>query len=466
MMMTLQQALVWIRTFQPQARLVGCATTPLLRVHTDSRTLQAGDLFVALKGERMDAHDFLPQVKAQGTATAVLAHGGLEALGLAGIEVPDTTVALGALAAGWRSQFQLPLIAVTGSNGKTTVTQMIASILSAQAGDAALATQGNFNNAIGVPLTLFRMTAAHRLGVVELGMNHPGEITELARVTQPTVALVNNAQREHQEFMHTVQAVAEENASVFAHLPADGTAVLPADDAFTPLWRELAGTRKVVSFGGAAADVTALSANWAHSAWQVQVQTPQGNFDCALHIAGRHNVRNALAATACALAAGVPLAAIAQGLSAFLPVKGRSRSTSVVCAGRRVDVVDDTYNANPDSVQAAIAVLAELPAPRLLVLGDMGEVGDQGPAFHAEAGACAQQAGIESFLALGPQMKQAVAAFGDGAAHFDDMAALIAAVQARMGQTGSVLVKGSRSMKMEQVVQALESTCKEGATCC
>ena len=465
-MMTLQQAWQWIQAFQPQARLVGDGATPLLRVHTDSRSLQAGDLFVALQGERMDAHDFLPQVRAQGLAAAAIAHGGLEALGLPGIEVPDTTQALGALAAGWRSMFGLPLIAVTGSNGKTTVTQMIASILKAQAGDAAFATQGNFNNAIGVPLTLFRLSAAHQLGVVELGMNHPGEIAELARIAQPTVALVNNAQREHQEFMHTVQAVAEENGSVLAYLPADGVAVFPSDEAFTPLWRSLAGQRPVLTFGGEDADVRSLQATWADSAWQVQVQTPQGRFDCALHIAGRHNVRNALAAAACALAAGVPLAAIAQGLSAFQPVKGRSRSTAVVCAGRRVDVVDDTYNANPDSVQAAIAVLAELPAPRLLVLGDMGEVGDQGPAFHTEVGASARQAGIETFLALGPQMQHAVAAFGQGATHFEDMAALVAAVQARMGQTGSVLVKGSRSMKMEHVVQALESACGEGAACC
>lgn len=465
-MMTLQQAWQWIQAFQPQARLVGDGATPLLRVHTDSRSLQAGDLFVALQGERMDAHDFLPQVRAQGLAAAAIAHDGLEALGLPGIEVPDTTQALGALAAGWRSMFGLPLIAVTGSNGKTTVTQMIASILKAQAGDAAFATQGNFNNAIGVPLTLFRLSAAHQLGVVELGMNHPGEIAELARIAQPTVALVNNAQREHQEFMHTVQAVAEENGSVLAYLPADGVAVFPSDEAFTPLWRSLAGQRPVLTFGGEDADVRSLQATWADSAWQVQVQTPQGRFDCALHIAGRHNVRNALAAAACALAAGVPLAAIAQGLSAFQPVKGRSRSTAVVCAGRRVDVVDDTYNANPDSVQAAIAVLAELPAPRLLVLGDMGEVGDQGPAFHTEVGASARQAGIETFLALGPQMQHAVAAFGQGATHFEEMAALVAAVQARMGQTGSVLVKGSRSMKMEHVVQALESACGEGAACC
>lgn len=465
-MMTLQQALAWISDFQPQARLVGDPHTPLLRVHTDSRTLQAGDLFVALQGERMDAHDFLPQVQVQGLASAVIAHGGLENLGLTGIEVPDTTGALAALAAGWREQFGLPVIAVTGSNGKTTVTQMVASILRTHAGDAALATQGNFNNAIGVPLTLFRMTQQHRMAVVELGMNHPGEIADLACIAQPTVALVNNAQREHQEFMHTVQAVAEENGSVLSYLPIDGTAVFPADEEFTPLWRKLAVGRKVLTFGDGGADVSAVATQWANSAWQVQVQTPQGTFDCALHIAGRHNVRNALAATACALAAGVPLASIAQGLSAFEPVKGRSRSTSVLCAGRRIDVVDDTYNANPDSMQAAIAVLAELPSPRVLVLGDMGEVGDQGPAFHTEVGASAKQAGIETVLAIGSQMQQAVAAFGPGAVHFEEMTALIAALQGQMAETGSVLVKGSRSMKMEQVVHALEKACSEGAACC
>ncbi|MGN1057239.1 MAG: UDP-N-acetylmuramoyl-tripeptide--D-alanyl-D-alanine ligase [Comamonas sp.] len=465
-MMTLQQAWMWIRAFQPQARLVGDGATPVLRVHTDSRSVQAGDLFVALQGERMDAHSFLPQVQREGLAAAAIAREGLEALGLPGIEVPDTTVALGALAAGWRSMFGLPLIAVTGSNGKTTVTQMIASILRAHAGDAAFATQGNFNNAIGVPLTLFRLSAAHHIGVVELGMNHPGEIADLARIAQPTVALVNNAQREHQEFMHTVEAVARENGSVLGFLPEDGVAVFPADDAFTPVWRELAGKRRVLSFGAQGADVQALSAHWQDSAWQVHIQTPQGQLECRLHIAGRHNVRNALAATACALAAGVPLAAIAQGLSAFEPVKGRSRSTAVVCGARQVDVVDDTYNANPDSMQAAIAVLAELPAPRLMVMGDMAEVGNNGPAFHAEVGASARAAGIETLFALGAQSSHAVEAFGAGATHFDSMQALIEAVQGRMAQTGSVLVKGSRSMKMEHVVQALERACGEGAACC
>lgn len=468
-MMTLQQALVWIQRSQPTARLVGDGATPLQRVCTDTRQLQAGDLFVALLGERMDANDFLPQARAAG-AVAAVAHRGLEAAGLAGIEVADSTLALGDIAAGWRAQFDLPLVAITGSNGKTTVTQMVASILRAAAGEAAFATQGNFNNAIGVPLTLLRLNASYRVGVVELGMNHPGEIAGLARITQPTVALVNNAQREHQEFMHTVKAVAEENGSVFAFLPPDGTAVFPADEEFTPLWRALAGARPVLTFGGdsadSGADVRAVDAQWQGGAWQVQLQTPAGAVACQLHIAGRHNVRNAQAAAACALAAGVPLQAIGVGLTAFRPVKGRSRSAALQVHGRSVALVDDTYNANPDSMQAAIAVLAELPAPRVLVLGDMGEVGTQGPEFHAEIGAAAQAAGIEHVLAYGALMQYAVQACGNTGRHFSDKAALNEAVLALLPQAGSVLVKGSRSMKMEEVVQALESAQEGGAACC
>jgi len=448
-MMTLAQAHALLRVRVPQARLAGDGATPLVRVHTDTRSLQAGDLFVALKGERFDANAFLADARAAGAAAA-MAHGGLEAAGLPGIEVPDTLAALGALAAGWRTQFGLPLIGVTGSNGKTTVTQMTASILRAWRGDAAFATQGNFNNDIGVPLTLLRLTAAHRAAVIEMGMNHPGEIATLAAMVRPTVALVNNAQREHLEFMHTVDAVARENGSVFASLPDDGVAVFPAGDVYEGLWRSMAQGRRVLTFGGGG-DVACTRAAWAQGAWVITLATPLGEVDTRLHIAGRHNVANAQAAAACALAAGAPLAAIARGLNDFTPVKGRSRAIEVRVANHAVTVVDDTYNANPDSMRAAIDVLAELPGPRLLVLGDMGEVGDQGPQFHAEAGAHARQCGIEQVFALG-----ALSAHVAGARHFDDMAALIAAVRAALPGVGSVLVKGSRFMKMEQVVQAIE----------
>ena len=462
--MNLAEAFALISERVPSARLIGDGSVAFARVHSDTRTLAAGDLFVALKGERFDANEFLVQAREAG-AVAAIAHGGLQEAGLSGIQVPDSLRAMGALAAGWRKQWHGPLIGVTGSNGKTTVTQMIASILRAWKGDAAFATQGNLNNDIGVPLTLMRLAAKHDAAVIEMGMNHPGEIAYLADIARPTVALVNNAQREHLEFMQTVEAVARENGSVFASLPRDGVAVFPAEDEYTALWRELAGSRRVLTFAESAGDVQCAKAEWRGAGWQVQIHTPQGAFDTELHIAGRHNVTNALAATACAVAAGVPVFAIAEGLAQFEPVKGRSRAVVLPFgAERSITLVDDSYNANPDSVRAAIDVLAALPKPQLLVLGDMGEVGDQGPQFHAEAGAYARERGIDRVFALGAASIHAASACGSAAQHFEDMASLLGAVQASVPQVGSVLVKGSRFMKMEQVVQALQAQSAEDAT--
>ena len=449
-MMNLQQAASWMNS----AELVGNGAIDIKRVHTDTRSLQAGDLFVALKGDNFDAHDFLAQAKAQGAVAAMAEHGLAEA-GVPGLRVKDSKIALGQLAAGWRNQFDLPLIAVTGSNGKTTVTQMIASILHAFQQHKAFATQGNLNNDIGVPLTLLRLTAQHTMGVVELGMNHPGEIAGLAQITKPTVALVNNAQREHLEFMETVDAVAQENGAVIDALGPQGVADFPADDDHTSVWTKKAGTRSTLTFAMSGdADVTA-SAKWTNSSWQVAATTPQGELVFSLNIAGQHNVKNALAATACALAAGVPLEFIAQGLSNFEPVKGRSCAVELSVKGHRFTLVDDTYNANPDSVRAAIDVLAALPGPRLLVMGDMGEVGDQGPRFHEEAGLYAAKQGIEKFYTLGVQSAFASGSFGHGE-HFDDVEALKNAVTALLPAVSSVLVKGSRFMKMERVVRSLQ----------
>jgi UDP-N-acetylmuramoyl-tripeptide--D-alanyl-D-alanine ligase len=449
-MFTLAQALQWI----PGGKLVGDGAQWVERVHSDTRTLRPGDLFVALKGERFDANDFLAEAQGKG-AVAAIAHRGKLPTGFSGIEVDDTKLALGSLAAAWRAQFKLPLIAVTGSNGKTTVTQMIASVLRAWQPQAMLATQGNFNNDIGLPLTLLRLRAEHRIAVLELGMNHSGEIAYLAGVARPTVAMVNNAQREHQEFMATVEAVARENGSVLAALGPTGVAVFPEDEEFTPLWKELAGSRACMTFGTRRADIVLAGAEWQGGHWQVSVRTPAGPVDYRLHIAGRHNVRNSQAAVACALAAGVAPAAIAQGLEAFEPVKGRSRALGVNLSGRTVTLVDDTYNANPDSARAAVDVLAELPGPRLLVLGDMGEVGDQGPQFHAEVGDYARAQGIDQLLTLGDQ---SVAMKGR---HFADVDSLNAAVLAELPRVASVLVKGSRFMKMERVVEAIATFAKQ-----
>ena len=451
-MMTLAQAHAQL----PGSRLVGDGATEIRRVHSDTRSLQAGDLFVALKGERFDAHDFLAQAKASG-AVAALAERGLEAAGLSGLQVADTQAALTMLARHWRQRFHLPLIAVTGSNGKTTVTQMIASILRAWLGEAAFSTTGNLNNHIGVPLTLLRLRQNdetwHRAGVVELGMNHPGEIAELAAIAAPTVALVNNAQREHQEFMASVEAVARENGSAISALGSAGVAVFPADEEHAPIWHVLAGNRPSLTFAlTGPADVT-CHAEWTQDHWAVLLETPAGAVTLQLQVAGWHNVKNALAAAACALAAGCPLDAIGRGLEAFAPVKGRSQVKRLARSGGDATLIDDTYNANPDSVRAAIEVLASMPGPRWLVLGDMGEVGDQGPAFHREVGAFAKARGVDALWTLGTASAHAAAAFG-GARHFDTMAALIQALP-QAPAFNAVVVKGSRFMKMEQVVAAL-----------
>lgn len=456
-MFNLQQALPWIEG----ARLVGDGLVGVQRVHSDTRTLQHGDLFVALKGERFDANSFLGQARHAGAVAALCSdEAALRAAGLSGLVAGDSRRALGQLASGWRAQHKLPLIAVTGSNGKTTVTQMTAAILRAWKPQATLATEGNFNNDIGVPLTLLRLRSTHQLAVVELGMNHPGEIAQLAAMAQPTVALVNNAQREHLEFMSSIEAVARENGSVISALGGSGTAVFPADDAWSTLWHELAGARPQLTFAitelGDAADVSCARPQWTGSGWQVQARTPAGPLNYALRVAGLHNVKNSLAAVGCALAAGVPLSSIALGLEAFEPVKGRSRALALQLHGRTLTLVDDSYNANPDSVRAAIDVLAGLPGPRLLVLGDMGEVGNEGPRFHAEVGAYARERGIEQLYALGEQTAQSVAQF-PGARHFSEAEALNAAVLQALPGLASVLVKGSRFMRMERVVQAVSA---------
>jgi UDP-N-acetylmuramoyl-tripeptide--D-alanyl-D-alanine ligase len=370
--------------------------------------------------------------------------------------VPNARAALGSLAAHWRRQFAPALIGVTGSNGKTTVTQMIASVLRADTAAPSLSTQGNLNNDIGVPLTLFNLRPEHQRAVVELGMNHPGEIEVLAEFAQPTIGLVNNAQREHQEFMSTVEAVAIENGEVIRALPAKGVAVFPAQDTYTQLWQKLADVRPVLTFGFTQGDVQAHDIVWRNGAWSFQLWTQQTTLPCRLNIAGRHNILNALAASACALAAGMSLSVIVKGLESFEPVKGRSKSCEWQQDGHAFTLVDDTYNANPDSVRAAIEVLAELPAPRLLILGDMGEVGLQGAEFHQEVGAYAKACAIQSLFTLGDLCQHSSQAF-EGSVHFSDMDSLQTRVLSDISAYNSVLVKGSRFMKMERVVEALRN---------
>jgi UDP-N-acetylmuramoyl-tripeptide--D-alanyl-D-alanine ligase len=435
------------------ARLSGLAAFD--GVTTGSRDVVPGNLFVALRGERFDAHDFLAEAVARGAA-AVVVERLPEGLTIPALVVPDTRAALGQIGAAWRAQFAIPVIGVTGSNGKTTVKEMIASILEAAYGQGNyLATRGNFNNDIGVPLTMLRLEKAHGAAVIELGMNHPGEIAELARIAQPTVALVNNAQREHQEFMASVEAVALENGAVLGALPADGIAVYPADDPYTPLWRDLvkaSGQRKILTFGlSPTANVSCAYAANAYGS-DLSVKVGAHEFAVSLKAPGVHNVRNALAAIACALAIGVRRKAIVAGLEAFSPVNGRLQRKT---AHNGAVLIDDTYNANPDSVRAAIDVLAQAPSPRLLVLGDMGEVGSEGRKFHEEIGAYASGRGIDHLLTLGALAQTSANAFGARARHHADIDSLNRAAIDIATPAATVLVKGSRFMKMERVVRHL-----------
>ena len=440
-------------------------------VSTDSRSAQAGSLFVALRGESFDAHDFLDQVAARGVAAVLVERlpAGWDSAKVPAIVVADTLVALGRIAHHWRRRFNLPVIGVTGSNGKTTVKEMISSILAAAFGEEArLATRGNLNNEIGVPLTLFRLNEQHQAAVIEMGMNHPGEIARLAAIAAPTLAMVNNAQREHQEFMHTVVAVARENGAALAALADDGVAVFPHGDEFTPVWRELAGARAVITFGlskDAEVSCTHRAAEDFGSDMFVSVRAQDGSlrqFFVGLQAAGDHNVRNALAAVACAVGAGIAIEHIQQGLEAFAPVNGRLQKKR---AANGATIIDDTYNANPDSARAAIDVLAQAAAPRILVLGEMGEVGTQGQQFHEEIGAYAAIKGIEYVLATGGLARhlvnaaQAAASQESGAVveYFEQFDGLLAALDAHLSgrSDATVLIKGSRFMKMERAVQHL-----------
>ena len=420
-------------------------------VCTDTRVIRRGNLFIALKGERFDANAFVAQAAVAG-AVAALVERASDAP-IPQIVVGNTLDALAAFGRQWRDCFDIPLIALTGSNGKTTVKEMLASILRTQAGgENVLSTRGNLNNHIGVPLMLLELRKRHRYAAIEMGMNHPGEIAQLAAIGRPTVALVNNAQREHMEFMDSVEAVARENAAVFAALPPDGTAVVNADDAHADYFREAAGAHRIVDFG--IDKPAAVSGGYVlkNLSSEIQLRTPAGLASATLAIPGLHNVRNALAACACAHAIGIAPAVMGEGLDNFRPYTGRLQVKRAV---NGATVIDDSYNANPDSVRAAIDVLARCAPPTVLVLGDMGEVGDHAAEFHREVGAYARNRNVSSLCAFGAQAGEAAAAFGAAATHARSIEQLLECVQACATPQATLLVKGSRFMRMERVVSAL-----------
>lgn len=446
-------------------------------VGSDSRQIQSGELFIALSGDRFDAHDFLSDVATAGASAALISNKEKCPTNLPAVCVQDVKQGLGELAKAWRAQFSIPVALVTGSNGKTTVKEMIASIFKAAASEeCTLVTKGNFNNDIGLPLTLLRMRSTDRLAVIELGMNHPGETAELALIAQANIALINNAQREHQEFMATVEAVAKEHATALSALPADGVAVFPADSEFSAVWHQAAAGRKVIDFALSTDSmlVKASVTGKLLASGKIEISTELGRVEVQLNTLGNHNVRNALAASAVALGAGLSLEQIKSGLESFVPVNGRMQS-KLLNAGRTL--IDDSYNANPDSVRAAIDALKQSGNASWLVLGDMGEVGDQGPAFHEEVGAYAAEQGISKLFALGEQCKFAVQGFNDSrktqlassATHFTTLDRLLEELNVALADQESskqlhldILVKGSRFMRMERVVHAL---LEEAKTC-
>jgi UDP-N-acetylmuramoyl-tripeptide--D-alanyl-D-alanine ligase len=431
------------------------ADTVFLAVSTDTREDLHGKLFIALCGERFDAHDYLEQAMAQGAVAAVvdMRDDWIAPRGLPLLRVEDTRLALGGLAAHWRQKFSIPLIGVTGSNGKTTVKEMCAAILRAWLGeDVVLATQGNLNNDIGLPQMLLRMQPLHQAAVIEMGMNHPGEIAYLAALAKPSVAIVTNAQRAHLAGMGGLKAVAEEKGEIYRALGSCGVAIINMDDEHASYWSEQCGERPRIGFGlDAVADVTA-SCEVQGLGSQVSLRTPQGNVEFVLPVPGIHNVRNAVGSAAATLAVGAPLDAVVRGLSSFSGAKGRLQRKVGL---RGATILDDTYNANPDSVRAAIDVLAATPTSKILILGDMGEIGEMSAQYHDEIGGYAKSAGVDRLFALGEQSALTARNFGSGGEHFESVEALIEAAQAALGPDVLVLVKGSRFMRMERVAEAL-----------
>ncbi|HNJ07296.1 MAG TPA: UDP-N-acetylmuramoyl-tripeptide--D-alanyl-D-alanine ligase [Plasticicumulans sp.] len=425
--------------------------TEVRGVSTDSRTIAPGELFVALAGPNFDGHAWVATAAARGACAALVAHP--QPLDLPQLLVPDTRLALGRLGALARAAFRGPVIGLTGSNGKTTLKEMSAAILRRRA--RVLATRGNLNNDIGVPLTLLGLDEDHDCAVIEMGANHPGEIAYLTALVQPSVAILNNAGPCHLEGFGSLDGVARAKGEIFTGLGAQGVAILNADDCYFGYWRELVGARPALSFGlDAPADVSAVVLDAATQ--RVRLSLPQReHIEFELPLSGRHNLRNACAAAAATYALGAGAEDIAAGLASLHPVAGRLQRLAGL---HGATLVNDAYNANPASLAAGLETLAAEPGEHWLVLGDMGELGAEADALHAQSGERARACGFARLYALGSRSRHAVRAFGAGGRHFDDIDSLTATLAADLaaGVAPTILVKGSRSMRMERVVRALD----------
>jgi murE/murF fusion protein len=433
------------------AKLLG-ADVAFDSVGSDSRNIQARQLFVALKGENFDGNSYATEAINKGAAAVLVSDSATAAR--PALVVNDTRLALGELAKYWRSKFSAPVIGITGSNGKTTTKEMLTAILAAATGDInkVHATYGNLNNDIGLPLTLLKIKPQHQYVVAEMGMNHMGEIDYLTHIAKPNVAVINNANTAHIGELGSRENIARAKGEIFAGLQEGGIAVINADNDFADYWKTLNTGRKVVAFGlHAQADVTASYEEQAGVS-QVNLITPNGQVSFELKVEGMHNISNALAASATAYALGISNADIAAGLQNFGGVYGRLERKAAM---NGAVLIDDTYNANPDSMKAAIDVLAKQAGEKLLVLGDMGELGIDAKNMHAEIGAYAKAAGLAKLYCLGELSKAMVGAFGTGAQHFASPEAVAAAVLPQLNNNSTVLVKGSRFMRMERVVSLL-----------
>ncbi|HVE43911.1 MAG TPA: UDP-N-acetylmuramoyl-tripeptide--D-alanyl-D-alanine ligase [Gammaproteobacteria bacterium] len=418
----------------------------------DSRKLEPGNLFIAIPGERVDGHDFIEMAQQKGAVAALTTRP--VSTTLPTLQVEDITLALGKLSSAWRNQFSLPFIAVTGSNGKTTTKNMIASILEAACEgnkEAVLATQGTLNNHLGLPLTLARLTPVHRYAAIEMGMNHFGEIEYLTKITKPCVAVITNAAASHLAGVGNVQGVARAKAEIFSGLSEKGIAILNRDDDFYTFWRKTIGEQPFLTFGlHRHADIH-LETEYAPG-MPTEIRTPHGNITIQLPLLGKHNVQNALAAIAATLAINIDLTAIKKGLENIKPAPGRLEMHTLK---NGTYVIDDSYNANPFSLNAAVNTLSAFQGKKILVLGDMKELGAEEVQLHQHAGEAIRQAGIDHLFTYGKLSASTTQAFGEGACHFTEQEALLCALKPLLNTQSTILVKGSRSMKMEKIVTDL-----------
>ena len=427
-------------------------------VSKDTRDINVGDLYVALKGERFDGHQFIESANSSGAVGALVSDLQIDEkkYDIPQVKVDDTRLALGRLAAHWCQQWRKKsstgkLIGITGSNGKTSVKEMCRKILTDSVGEpAVLSTKGNLNNDIGLPMMLLELEAKHEFAVIEMGANHIGEIDYLTSIAKPDVAIVNNVGPAHLEGFGSLENTAKTKAEIFNGLSKQGIAVINLDDAFASYWQKFCEDKKVCSFSMQHEQADVFAKKIADNRYFIV--TEQEKFELSLKVPGKHNVMNALAATAATLSVGVPLSSIVNSLSEFENITGRL-TTSFSDMGYRV--IDDTYNANPLSVSAAIDVLAGLPGNRILVLGDMGELGESANKMHADVGCKAKEAGVDSLYATGELSVDTVKSFGENGFHFRTKKELVSALQEKLTENDIVLVKGSRSAAMEEVVERI-----------